>query len=153
MSIATKASILYRIGSDPEKEMPVSAMIVNSVTSLHIDDEIPDGLYFFNTDITQLSIGCGVTRIGNNAFEDCVNLSGTIDIPSSVTEIGDAAFYNSGANRFNFYGASAPVLLNPNAFGPNYTTVEIHCPVGYSFEYGAFSLYSIIIDDLELNAI
>ena len=43
-----------------------------------------------------LKIANGITRIGNMAFTGLSNLIGTLEIPSSVISIGDAAFAQTG---------------------------------------------------------
>ena len=52
--------------------------------------EIPDGL-FSGTDIPSVEIPTSVTTIGDEAFDDCFSLA-EVHIPSSVTTIGDFAF-------------------------------------------------------------
>jgi len=49
--------------------------------------------YYQQSNIKTLVINDGVTKIGNFAFADCRNLTGTLTIPNSVTSIGDYAFY------------------------------------------------------------
>ncbi|MBR5726412.1 MAG: leucine-rich repeat protein [Muribaculaceae bacterium] len=44
------------------------------------------------TSLTTVTIGDGVTGIGNSAFKNCTSLT-TITIPNSVTSIGNSAFY------------------------------------------------------------
>ncbi len=41
-----------------------------------------------------MTIGNSVTSIGDNAFNNCSRLTGTLTIPNSVTSIGDYAFCN-----------------------------------------------------------
>ena len=63
-----------------------------------LDVVIPDSVIeigynaFGNSSITNITIGNGVTVIGDNAFESCANLT-SITIPDSVTIIGAAAFF------------------------------------------------------------
>ena len=47
----------------------------------------------FRDRIKKIIIWCNVTRIGDNAFADCVNLE-EVEIPNSVTSIGKNAFAN-----------------------------------------------------------
>jgi len=81
---------------------------------LEKSDYITDGDYQYipNTDESTVTIinyngdegavtipsqlgGKTVTGIGNNAFSNCTSLT-SVNIPSSVTSIGDYAFYNTG---------------------------------------------------------
>ncbi len=55
--------------------------------------EIYQYAFYERTDITSITIGNGVTSIGNRAFYNCSGLT-SITIPSSVTSIGKYAFYN-----------------------------------------------------------
>lgn len=48
--------------------------------------------YWNNQEITTLEIPSSVTSIGNHAFYNCSGLT-SVDIPSNVTSIGDWAFY------------------------------------------------------------
>ena len=45
--------------------------------------------------MTSVTIGNGVTEIGNNTFMSCAKLT-SVTIPNSVTSIGDWAFYGTG---------------------------------------------------------
>ena len=50
--------------------------------------------FYFNTDLTSVTIPNSVTSIGSSAFENCWGLT-SFTIPNSVTSIGDRAFYYS----------------------------------------------------------
>ena len=59
-----------------------------------INDRTCDTPWFsFRDKIKHLDISSGITRIGNNAFRECENLT-EINIPSTVESIGPAAFCN-----------------------------------------------------------
>ena len=64
--------------------------------------DVPDSWQEGNVDITQLTLGTSVTTIGQNAFNGCVQLGGSLIIPNRVTSIGSSAFYNC-----NFEGSLA----------------------------------------------
>ena len=53
----------------------------------------PSGNITLPSSVTYNGVTYYVKRIGNHAFEQCDNLSGSLTIPSSVTEIGMSAFY------------------------------------------------------------
>ena len=59
-----------------------------------MDDNTP-WKKFYAKEIYSASIGYGVENISDFAFYNCVNLK-TISIPSSLKEIGEYGFYNSG---------------------------------------------------------
>ncbi|MBR6109290.1 MAG: leucine-rich repeat protein [Clostridia bacterium] len=106
--------------------------------------------YDYRSDITSVSIGGGVTSIGDFAFEECTSLT-SISIPDSVTSIGDYAF--SGCTSLTsitipnsvveigwyafLYCTSLTSITIPNS------VVEIWW---YAF-YGCTSLTSITIPD------
>ena len=46
--------------------------------------------------LTRLVLEAGITRIGDNAFEFCRYLEGTLTIPGTVNEIGEGAFAHCG---------------------------------------------------------
>jgi len=48
--------------------------------------------YSVRDGITTLIINPGVTNIGNDAFLELYNITGSVDIPNTVTVIGDSAF-------------------------------------------------------------
>ena len=52
--------------------------------------------YDFGNQVKTVTIGTGVTSIGNYAFEDCDSLT-SVTIPDSVTSIGDYAFWSCGS--------------------------------------------------------
>ena len=56
-------------------------------------DEVTANDWLYGSGFTKLTIGDGVTSIGNYAFENCSSLT-SVTIPDSVTEIGHAAFAN-----------------------------------------------------------
>ena len=67
-----------------------SVTIGNGVTSIGED------AFWKCTSLTSVTIGNNVTSIGRYAFEDCTSLT-SVTIPDKVTSIGDEAFYNCGA--------------------------------------------------------
>ena len=84
-----------------------------------------------SADIRSYVEGCTVTSIGNEAFKYCRSLT-SINIPSSVTNIGDGAFSFSGLTSINipssvnsiggtaFNGCSALTAFTVDANNPNY---------------------------------
>ncbi len=54
---------------------------------------IEDKSFSYCSDLTNITIPDGITRIGKEAFLSCSSLT-SITIPDSVTTIGDRAFYN-----------------------------------------------------------
>lgn len=79
----------------------------DSLYSISVDEKNPylcsDGSALYNKDkselvfvyhtVRKMSIPSSVTKIGDYAFYNCTNLT-SIELPSGVTEIGDYAFYN-----------------------------------------------------------
>ena len=69
-----------------------SASSAGTVTFSGTGLTIPDGA-FSATTISEVTIGKGVTTIGEYAFNGCADLT-TLSIPKTVTSIGDGAFWH-----------------------------------------------------------
>ena len=68
------------------------------------------------TKITNVTIGSGVTTIGDDAFYSCSNLR-SVSIPTSVTSIGDYAFYyNKSLETVTFEANSHLTTIGNYAF-------------------------------------
>ena len=66
-----------------------------------------------------------VIRIGDNAFNDCNSLT-YIELPSSITSIGNRAFYDSGGvYRTIKCNAKTPPTLGSDNFFKNFLTLEV----------------------------
>ena len=67
-----------------------------------------------------------VTRIGNNAFRACTELT-SVTIPSGVTHIGDYAFLNCGLTEI-YVLATTPPTLGDNAFHKVKKDIPVYVP-------------------------
>ncbi len=134
---------------------------VKSVTITGDVTEIVGSAFTFCSNLTQVTItATGITSIGASAFQNTKSLT-TIEIPASVTTIGNAAFAGSGISTFTVAEGSSSfkadadckalltsdgktlVLFAPKATG-SYTIPDGVETIGpYSFESSA--LTSIVI--------
>ena len=111
-------------------------------------DNTKTTLVYVDTSLTSIEIPNTVTSIGNNAFYNCTNLT-SITIPNTVTSIGNSAFYNCKALTSVTIGNSV-TSIGSNAFYncKGLTSVTIPDSVTsigeYAF-YGCNSLTSITI--------
>ena len=71
-----------------------SVSIGSGVTS------VGDLAFWFADGLTSVSLPNTVKRIGSRAFSDCYNLS-SLTLPTGLTEIGDEAFYSSGLTQLS----------------------------------------------------
>ena len=77
---------------------------------------------YYRGTIKAVSIGNGVTSIGENAFNSCVSLT-SVELPDSLTKIGDSAFYNC----MNLKSVKLPAglkIIGSNAFNNCNTALE-----------------------------
>ena len=67
---------------------------------------------------------CDLATIGSYAFYNCNYVSGTLALPSSVTQIGEQAFRDDTFSSIVFNGSSSagPLLLGDDVFKNQYTT-------------------------------
>jgi len=73
-------------------------MLVNMKSLLRLDlsdceiTEIPDNAMNGKTQLQELTLPTSLQTIGMNAFKDCQYLTGELNLPSTLTSIGDYAF-------------------------------------------------------------
>lgn len=75
-----------------QKEYRTTHYIPSSLKSVTVTGgKLSYGAFYNCTNLSNVTIGSGVTSIGNSAFYGCTGLT-SITIPDSVTSIGDSAF-------------------------------------------------------------
>ena len=107
------------------------------------------GAFYNCSGLTSVTIGSGVTSIGDYAFYYCTGLS-SITIPGSVTSIGDYAFHCTGLTSVTI--PDSVTSIGPYAFAwcTKLTSVIIGNGVksiGNSAFYGCSGLTSVTIPD------
>lgn len=105
-----------------------------------------------NTRLTSITLPTNITSIGDHAFANCKNLSGTLTIPSSVTYIGSRAF-----GGCSFTGTltipSSVTYIGSSAFGGcSIGTITIPSSVTYIGDY-AFSYCFGLTSIIDLNPV
>ena len=89
--------------------------------------EIGDGAFYRKDNITSLNLSqaTSLTTIATDAFQECENLIGNITIPSSVTSIGNQAFYGCRLTG-NLVIPSSVTSIGERAFGnTNFTEISV----------------------------
>jgi hypothetical protein len=108
---------------------------------------------FSGCNVTNVTIGDGVTTIGDYAFDNCSALT-TITIPNSVTSIGDWAFWNCGFTTITMPDSVTKVGDGAFAFCYALTNFTIGKGVASIGDYACFyctSLPSISIPNSVAN--
>ena len=131
--------VIYYTSTDGSVVTPFAANVfgANLVSNEYVGTK---GIMVFNTD---------VTMIGDNAFKDCMSLTG-ITIPDSVTKIGESAF--SGCENLSYINIPNSVeSIGENAFATTSLT-SFTIPEGITtIEEGTFascfSLASVTIPE------
>ena len=67
---------------------------------------IGEGAFYGCTGLVEVDFGTALEEIGASAFAYCSNLVQDIELPSSMTQIGQEAFYNSAITGVNTGGAA-----------------------------------------------
>jgi len=100
-----------------------------------------DGNSFHSaTNLTSITFGSGITEIGVNSFFGCTNLISVSAFPSSLINIGDGAFRNSGISGTIDLNISSLTDIDQNVFRgcsslqkvilpdhANYTAIKDYC--------------------------
>lgn len=68
---------------------------LNGLTKISINSPIPERLFNWDKKLTEVTLGEGVTSIGELAFGYCSELK-NITLPATLKEIGKSAFWESG---------------------------------------------------------
>ena len=123
---------------NPDISKSIDLVIPEKIGS-YVVKEIAEKAFEGNTNIKSVKFNEGLEVIGRAAFKDCVNLSGTLDIPSTVTWIkgGDlnwrvgssycwdyttdvnnkgGAFYGTSISGLNIAGGNKKLRIGASAF-------------------------------------
>lgn len=82
-------------------------MLVNMKSLLRLDlsdcyiTEIPDNALSGKTQLKALTLPSNLQTIGKNAFKDCYYLTGALELPNTLTSIGDYAFAGTAYTSVN----------------------------------------------------
>ena len=121
--------------------LDIPDQIMHNGTSYRVT-EIGPFAFLNNSFITGLNLSGArfLTRIGDCAFMNCSDLTGTVTIPASVTEIGTGTFINSAITGLDLSGAANLTQIGAEAFyGCESLTGAVTIPASVTeIERGAF---------------
>lgn len=162
-----KSTVTYILGQSQVYTNPTTGTIEDSEVQIYNFFSIPDSWKQGDLLLTSLSIGIGVTLIGQLACSGCVNLTGECFIPDTVTSIGAGAFdgcsmlgtlnipssvsiIGSNAFRDNNFTQINMRKLTPPSIGSNIFSgmqvTEIHVPANSTGYEAAFPTFTIVYD-------
>lgn len=81
------------------------------------DDEIPNSAFSGKTSLIYFTFPDKLKRIGNNSFDGCAGLTGSLTIPEGVVEVGEAAFYGCQSLKGTLSLPSTLIKICGQAFG------------------------------------
>lgn len=90
--------------------------------------KIPNNAFAAKTTLLRLVLPDKLTAIENNAFNSCVNLTGSLVIPEGVTDIGDFAFADCNSMTGSLSLPSTLKHIGEKAFGNTGFTCELILP-------------------------
>jgi len=101
------------------------------LTSCTISVPVKQYAFHSNEALTSIEFTEGCTSIGGNAFVNCINLEGTVVIPSALTELGTWAFKNcSSLTGVDMLHADALTTIGGSAFWETNLQGELYIPAG-----------------------
>ena len=153
-------SVLYESGIDWMQELqyiPEYAFYGSNIQTIDIPDSVRSiewKAFQGCTSLTSVTIGSGISRIGDAAFRGCTSLTSinipdsvtriedeafrgctiitNVNIPNSVQYVGRAAFLNCGYINISYNGTIAEwkTLIDNNSRVFKYTTYTCNCTDG-----------------------
>lgn len=113
-------SLCTSIGKESFYKNTLSEVVIgNTVTTIN------EAAFAFSSAMTSLTLGDKLVAIGKSAFVNCIEITNTISIPSSVTSIGEDAFRTClKIPSFIFSNSAKLQTLGTNCFS-ECTGVEI----------------------------
>jgi hypothetical protein len=94
-----------------------------------------------------VNIPDSVTTIGDHAFQYCESLT-SVNIPKSVKAIGDKAFYSCGSLKYVYCKATTPPALGSYVFDDNASGRRIIVPIGSGEAYKTATYWSVYANDI-----
>lgn len=79
-------------------------------------ESIGYGAFNNNVELTSIILNEGIKTIGDEAFKGCNNLSGTLNIPSSVGDIGDRSFLGTAITKLVIKDGNKALKIGSKAF-------------------------------------
>lgn len=122
------------------------ATTFENVIKLNIDSPVPEGM--LGDKVAEVTFGDGVTSIGDNAFKNCADLK-SVELPATLTAIGENAFYNSGLTSITI--PAAVKSLSNGAFEDCASLQSVTIEDGVE-SIGERAFYSSAITSLSLPA-
>ena len=105
---------------------------------------IDEGAFRDYSQLTSVTIGSSVTSIGNYAFYNCTGLAGELVVPDSVETIGDFAFYNCNKLTSVTIGSGVETIGDYAFFScKNFTSVTIGSSVTSIGSYAFYNCTSL----------
>ena len=152
----TSINIPYSVTSIGDWAFPAE---LNSIT-VDIENSVYDSRYNCNaiieTATNTLIAGCkntiipsDVTRIGNDAFRGCLQLT-SVTIPSGLTYIGDNAFMNCWGLTEIYVLATTPPTLGYDAFWGVPTGIPVYVPDVETYSYTDWGGFTNLIKNVDL---
>lgn len=101
--------------------------------------------------LTSIEVPSSVTSIGNSAFRECSSLT-SIKIPSSVTSIGIQCWYNCKSLTSIYVGETPPIIASVTFSGVDKNNCILYVPAGCTEAYRNAPYWSEFINIVEINA-
>jgi hypothetical protein len=114
----------------------------DGVINIQSYDGWGNGVFQNQLSLSSVSLGNGLTSIGDTAFAGCDALTG-IDIPNSVKVVGYAAFANQSNNRSITLGNSVSVIKSQAFMSSECRRVYIPSSVKYLGDYSFINSFRL----------